>query len=71
LGIAPALFYRWQQELFANATRAFDSPRAADAETRRREARAELLRAKLQRKDEVIAELMQEHLALKKSLGED
>lgn len=69
-GVAPSVFYRWQQEFFTNGARAFESPRAAQAEARRREDRVERLQAKLARKDEVIAELMQEHLALKKSLGE-
>ena len=32
--------------------------------------RIELLEKKIQRKDEVLAELMSEHIALKKELGE-
>jgi transposase len=35
-----------------------------------REQRIVFLESKLQRKDEVLAELMEEHVALKKSLGE-
>jgi len=35
-----------------------------------REQRIEFLEAKLKKKDEVLAELMEEHVALRKSLGE-
>jgi transposase len=71
LKISVATFYVWQKELFENAHLAF-------AKTGRRDARAEAaqqkkidaLEAKLQRKDGVIAELLEDHVALKKSLGE-
>ena len=71
-GLQPTVFYRWQKDLFENGAAALErtngrrEARARDAEARRNEA----LRAKLARKDEVLAELMEEHLALKKSLGE-
>jgi hypothetical protein len=42
------------------------SPRQKAAEARRIEA----LEAKLRQKDEVLAELLGEHIALRKSLGE-
>ena len=65
------VFYRWQQQFFENGTAAFKSDgkpttRQQDAQTRRVEA----LEAKLRQKNEVLAELMEEHVALKKSLGE-
>ena len=66
LGIAPNLFYRWQKELFENAHRAFDYGRKAKAV----EVANEQLQAKLLRKNEVLAELMEEHTQLKKDLGE-
>ena len=70
--LAPNLFYRWQKEFFENGPAAFESRRSAgDAKSRRLEERVEKLTAKLARKDEVIAELMEDHVRLKKSLGED
>ena len=71
LRISVATFYLWQKELFENAHLAFGKngrrdKRADDANQRRIDA----LEAKLQRKDGVIAELMEDHVALKKSLGE-
>jgi len=69
--IAVSLFYLWQKELFENAHLALGKngrrdQRAEDAKQRRIEA----LEAKLQRKDGVIAELLEDHVQLKKSLGE-
>ena len=70
-GIHPTMFYRWQKELFENGHRAFQSNgrRAARAEEERQK-RIDALEARLQRKDGVIAQLMEEHVQLKKSLGE-
>lgn len=68
-GIHPTVFYRWQKTFFENGAAAFDGPRAkqhTSAETQRITA----LEAKLRRKDEVLSELMEEHVALKKNLGE-
>jgi transposase len=71
-GLNPTAFYRWQKEFFENGPAAFESQRSAgDAKSRRLEERVEKLTAKLARKDEVIAELMEDHVRLKKSLGED
>jgi transposase-like protein len=71
-GLNPTAFYRWQKEFFENGPAAFETRRSAgDAKSRRLEERVEKLTAKLARKDEVIAELMEDHVRLKKSLGED
>jgi transposase len=69
--IAVSLFYLWQKEFFENGHRAF----AANGRRERRvedarQQKIDALQAKLQRKDGVIAELMEEHVHLKKSLGE-
>jgi len=66
--IHPTMFYRWQKELFENAAAALDprSRRPSDAKDRR----IVLLEQKLQRKNEVLSELMEEHMNLKKELGE-
>ena len=70
-GIHPTLLYGWQKNLFENGAAVFDGLRKRDgrAETAAGK-RIEALTEKLRSKDEVIAELMEEHVALKKSLGE-
>jgi transposase-like protein len=62
------LFYRWQQEFFENGVAAFE--RKPQGRERKLEAKVEALQAKLAQKDEVMAELLLEHVMLKKSLGE-
>jgi transposase-like protein len=71
-GLNPTAFYRWQKEFFENGAVAFEgrAPKA-DGRTRQLEERLEKLQAKLLRKDEVIAELLEDHVRLKKSLGQD
>jgi transposase len=67
-GIRPTMFYRWQKEFFENGTAAFEprDRRGSDGKDRR----IALLEQKLQRKHEVLSELMEEHIKLKKELGE-
>lgn len=69
-GIAPNLFYRWQKEFFDNAHVAFDNGRKSKAVDDAKDRKIDYLEAKLQRKNEVLAELMEEHTLLKKELGE-
>jgi transposase-like protein len=68
LGLQPTVFYRWQKEFFENGAAAFQAKARANAHAEQE--RIEYLERKIQRKDEVLAELMGEHIALKKSLGE-
>ena len=68
-GIHPTVFYRWQKEFFENGAAAFQSNRAASKPTSA-EKRIAALEEKLQRKNEVLGELMEEHVQLKKNLGE-
>ena len=70
LGIAPNLFYRWQKEFFEGGHVAFDNGRKAKAVEDAKDKKIEQLEAKLQRKNEVLSELMEEHTQLKKELGE-
>ena len=67
-GLQPTLFYRWQKAFFDNGATAFDS--RDNGATRKLERENAALRAKLTLKDEVIAEIMEEHVALKKGRGE-
>ena len=66
--IAPSLFHRWQEQLFANGTLALENKNRPDRN--REQERIEKLEGKIRQKDEVLAELMAEHIALKKALGE-
>lgn len=68
LGLQPTQFYRWQKELFENAAAAFEQKGRSHHPPEQE--RIVYLEKKLQTKDEVLAELMAEHVALKKSLGE-
>ena len=67
-GLHPTVFYHWQKALFENAMAAFE--RRSDARERKLEQQVETLTVKLARKDEVIGEIMADHVRLKKSLGE-
>jgi len=68
--IQPTVFYFWQKKLFEEGALVFES-RAANARQQTAEtSRVQALEAKLQQKNEVLAELMGEHVALKKSLGQ-
>jgi transposase len=70
-GIAVNLFYLWQKTFFENGTAAFtaqDKRRKHDADAKDRAIAA--LEDKLRRKHEVLSELMEEHVQLKKELGE-
>jgi transposase-like protein len=67
-GLQPTVFYRWQKEFFENGAAAFQTKARANHPAEQE--RIEYLEKKIQRKDEVLAELMGEHIALKKSLGE-
>jgi transposase-like protein len=66
--LQPTVFYRWQKEFFENGTAAFEQKtrpnHSADQE------RIAYPEKKIQTKDEVLAELMAEHVTLKKTLGE-
>jgi transposase len=70
LGLQPTVFYRWQKEFFENGASAFESKERPARQVEERQKRIEFLEKKVQTKDEVLAELMAEHIALKKSLGE-
>jgi transposase-like protein len=68
--INPTLFYGWQRLLFENAHLAFENGRKSKTIEDAKDQKIERLEAKLQRKNEVMAELMEAHTLLKKDLGE-
>jgi transposase len=67
-GLQPTQFYRWQKQFFENGAAAFSSPRRPDQAPLERKLAA--LEEKLVRKNEVLSELMEEHIQLKKEFGE-
>jgi transposase-like protein len=68
LKIHPNQFYEWQKLFFENGVKAFESLENREEEVLRTKVTA--LESKLQRKDAVLSELMEAHLALKKNSGE-
>jgi transposase-like protein len=67
-GVHPTMFYRWQEKLFLEGVSVFE--KKEEKLSVRMSRKMTELEDKLQRKNEVLSELMEEHLALKKSLGE-
>src|SRR5271155_158525 len=70
LDIYPNQFYGWLKEFFENGHAAFDNGRKSKAEEDGKDRKIQQLEAKVARKNEVLAELMEAHTDLKKSLGE-
>jgi transposase-like protein len=69
--LQPSVFYHWAHQLFENADTVLTNSRArAGAREQQLEERIRGLEAKLARKDSVIAEITEEHVKLKKELGE-
>ena len=72
-GIHSTQYYTWQKQLFENGESVFERRSNGSNQRRKEEAGAKKiaqLEAKLQKKNEVVAELLEEHFQLKKSLGE-
>ena len=62
--LSPTQFYAWQEQLFANGSAALASKRVS--ERNKEQERIQKLESRLRQKDEVIAELLTEHIVLKK-----
>jgi transposase-like protein len=70
LNIYPNQFYDWLKKFFENGHLAFANGRKSKAVEEAKDREIGQLKAKLTRKNEVMAELMEAHTELKKSLGE-
>ena len=66
--LQPTVFYRWQRQFFENGAAAFKNDQ--DREAARLKKKIASLEEKVAKKNEVLGELMEEHLTLKKNLGE-
>ena len=72
-GIHATQYYQWQKQLFENSEGAFARrPNKANAKRQQNayEKKIGQLQEKLQDRNEVVAELLQEHVQLKKANGE-
>lgn len=65
--LQPTVFYRWQRQFFNQGAAAFTKDQ--DRESTRLKKEILRLEEKIAKKNEVLGELMEEHLALKKNLG--
>ena len=69
--VQPSVFYRWQAQLFENADKALEGKRPqSSVREKELEAKIAALEARVARKDAVIADISEEHVKLKKELGE-
>ena len=65
--LQPTVFYRWQKQFFEQGVLVFE--RRQDTERSRLKRQVERLEEKVRKKDEVLGELMEEYVTLKKELG--
>ena len=65
--LQPTVFYRWQKEFFENGAAALE--KSSSRRKKAEEKRIQQLETKLQTKNEVLSELLEEHIQLKKDLG--
>ena len=73
--LQPRIFYEWQKQFFEQGAAAFSrqssTVKAAEAtEVQQLKEKLQRTEEKLHRKHEVLSELMEEHVKLKKELGE-
>ena len=66
-GLQPTVFYRWQKQLFEEGSIVFRRPNDTEAKELRRQNTQ--LKEKLAKKDEVMVELLEEYVKVKKELG--
>ncbi len=72
LGLQPSVFYQWQRQALENLAAALTSPATEGPSKREKTLTSEVaqLKARLAKKDNVIAEISEEYVQLKKELGE-
>ena len=68
--IHPTLFYQWQKTFFENGASAFERERPRSQSLGKEQNKINRLETKLKDRNEALAELMEEHVRLKKELGE-
>ena len=68
--VQPTMIHNWINSVLSQAERVFEPPRSAKARPSKRDDQLQALRQKLDSKNEVIAELMEENIRSKKENGE-
>jgi len=70
VGLNPNQFYRWQLEFFENGVAAFERRgKRENVKVRKLEDKIVSLESRLHHKDNVIAEITEDYVKLKKTLG--
>lgn len=70
--LQPKLFYKWQQEFFERGEKVFEPKESANQQnkgSKEKDEKIKLLEEKLIRKNEIVAELMEELIKAKKEAG--
>jgi len=67
--LKPSVFYSWQKELFDRCAVVFEGGKVNSSYTKYQQ-QIKKLEDKLSQKNEVVSELMQEHIKLKKEYGD-
>lgn len=70
--IQPSMFYQWQRQALENLEQAISAKgeRGRAIREAEKQGKIERLEAKIAKKDGIIAEISEEYVALKKTLGE-
>lgn len=68
--LQPSVFYYWQKQVFENLASALQPAVTTSSREKELERENEALKAKLTKKDGVIATISEEYVTLKKALGE-
>ncbi len=68
--LQPSVFYGWQKHVFENLASALEPAAVPSSRPTDKDRKIDALEAKLVKKDAVIAWVTEEHVKLKKSLGE-
>ena len=66
-GLKPTVYYRWQKQFFEQGAVVFQ--RSGNSEVSRLKRQVGILEEKVTKRNEVVAELMDEYVSLKKALG--
>ena len=67
--LQPSVFYRWQKQFFEEGGAAFHNQNSEKTQMTKLKQKVRMLEEKLQVKNEVLSELMEEHVQLKKKNG--
>ena len=68
--LQPSVFYYWQKQAFENLAGAFQPAVTTSSREKELEREVEALKARVAKKDAVIASISEEYVTLKKALGE-